>query len=116
MSSLKSLAQKAKYRLRAISNENNEDKTYEEACLSARVQYAIISSQKKVEDDPLYNKVKKILAKDMDTICPLSSLIEPGALDGLDQNKVDKYMFNLSKRYARIKEHCLENDNPIEAV
>ena len=114
MSSLKSLAQKAKYRLKAISDQNTaieeekKSKSYEEACLSARIQYAIISSQKKIEDDPLYNKVKKILIKDIDTINPLSQIIEHDIYDNLNQVNKEKYMIKLSRRYASIKKQVLK--------
>ncbi len=105
MSALKSLAQKAKYRLRMVSNDEVENKSYVEACLSARVQYAIIATQKKVEDDPLYGKVKKLLSKDLDTTSPLKELIDEKNFDSLDEQKREKYLFALSKRYNKIKEH-----------
>lgn len=103
--SLRALAQKAKYRLRAIStNEENVTK----ACLSAKMQYAIIASQKKIEDDPLYNKVKKLLEKDPDTTSPLSQLIEHNIYDKLSERDQEKYMFKLSKRYIEIREHIIK--------
>lgn len=106
MSSLKTLAQKAKYRLRMVSNEEkSEDNTYQEACLSAKVQYAIIASQKKVEDDPIYNKVKNILTKDIDTTSPLSKLIDNSHFNSLDSSKQERYLFSISKRYNEIKDH-----------
>ena len=112
MSTLKELAQKAKNRLKLLSNEEHEKpKTYSEACLSARIQYAIISSQKKVEDDALYNKVKRMLIKDIDIVNPLSQIIEHDIYDNLSSSQKEKYMFNLSKRYRAIKERVLEELN-----
>lgn len=112
MSSIRDLAQKAKNRLKYISNDKEQTtqqtKTYSEACLSARIQYALISSQKKVEDDPLYGKVKKILQKDIDVINPLSQIIEHNIYDSLDQTNKEKYMIKLSKRYKAIKEQVLK--------
>ena len=109
MSSLKELAQKAKNRLKLLTpEENQKPKTYSEACLSARIQYAIISSQKKVEDDALYNKVKRILMKDLDVTNPLSQIIEHDVYDNLDNVQKEKYMYELSKRYKAIKERVLE--------
>lgn len=105
-SSLRALAQKAKYRLRAIST--NEDNNISEACLSAKMQYAIIVSQKRIEDDPLYNKVKKLLEKDPDTTCPLSQLIEHNVYDDLSERDKEKYMYKLSKRYIQIREHIIK--------
>lgn len=115
MSSLRTLAQKAKNRLKAISNDNNQNeeyskpKTYSEACLSARLQYAIISSQKKIQDDPLYNKVKRMLTKNLDVINPLSQIIEHDIYDSLNQSQKEKYMLKLSKRYIDIKNQVLKD-------
>lgn len=122
MSSLRALAQKAKYRLRAISNDSQttdqkqeKTKTYSEACLSARIQYAIIANQKRVQDDPLYNKIKRMLIKDIDISNPLSQIIEHDIFDKLNDSQKEKYMYKLSKRYIDIKEHILkelsESDN-----
>ena len=116
MSSLRALAQKAKYRLRAISQDNIRpvyetvqfENTYEEACLSARVQYAIIASQKKIEDDPLYNKVKRILSKDLDTMNVLSQIIEHDVYDTLNDTQKEKYMCKLSKRFRAMKEQIVK--------
>ncbi len=106
MSSLKTLAQKAKFRLRAISQDDvNEEKVQKEVCLSARVQYAIIASKKKVEDDPIYNKVRKILSRDEDTLSPLAELIEDEGFCNLPSSQQEKLLFNLSKRYTQIKDH-----------
>lgn len=109
---LRDLAQRAKNRLRAISTNQNEEskkehETYSHACLAAKLQYAIIQSQKQITDDPLYNKIKKMLAKDLDTLNPLSQIIEHEIYDGLSNAGKEKYMFKLSKRYATIKEHIL---------
>lgn len=115
MSSLRALAQRAKYRLRAISVENkneedisNDTKSYSEACLSAKIQYAIIASQKRVQDDPLYNKVKRILLKDIDVINPLAQIIEHDMYDELDEPQKEKYMYKLSKRYVEIRKFVLK--------
>ncbi|MBR2909723.1 MAG: hypothetical protein IKC11_05215 [Clostridia bacterium] len=110
MSSIKQLAQKAKNRLKLLSNGDDGEppKSYSEACLSARIQYAIISSQKKIEEDALYNKVKKILLKDIDTINPLAQIIEHEIYDKLNDVQKEKYMYVLSKRYRAIKRRVLE--------
>lgn len=115
MSTLKELAQRAKNRLKLLSTDDKEKpKTYSEACLSARIQYAIISSQRKVEDDALYGKVKKMLLKDMDVTNPLSQIIEHEIYDNLSSAQKEKYMYNLSKRYKAIKERVLQElkENP----
>lgn len=117
MSSLRALAQKAKYRLRAISCESNKtveeiesvaEKTYGEACLSARIQYAIIASQKRVQDDPLYNKVKKMLSKNLDVTNPLAQIIEHNIYDDLDDFQKEKYIYKLSKRYVEMRQQIIK--------
>jgi len=113
---LRALAQKAKNRLKAISSNDGKQeekvvvshKTYGEACLAARIQYAIIASQKRVQDDPLYNKIKRILIKNVDVINPLSQIIEHNIYDSLNEVQKEKYMCKLSKRYSAIKEHILK--------
>lgn len=114
--SIRALAQKAKNRLRAMNkSEEIEPHTphtpYSHACLSAKLQYAIISSQKQITDDPLYGKIKKMLTKDIDTINPLSQIIEHDIYDDLSSEGKEKYMFKLSKRYSTIKEHIIEEMN-----
>lgn len=111
---IKDLAQRAKNRLRAISTnqpekqERREHQTYNSACLSAKMQYAIISSKKQITDDPLYQKIKKILSRDIDTTNPLSQIVEHEIYDNLSSVGKEKYMFKLSKRYATIKEYVLD--------
>lgn len=111
--SLRELAQKAKNRLRSMQDTNStiyhgEHKEYGEACLSARLQYAIIASQKKIEDDPLYAKVKKMLIKDIDVMNPLAQLIDHKIYDNLDEIQKEKYIYKLSKRYVQLREHILK--------
>ena len=113
--SLRALAQKAKLRLKAISNdkqyeEENENvhRSYSEACLSARIQYAIIATQKRVQDDPLYGKIKRMILKDSDITNPLSVIIEHNIYDNLSASQKEKYMYKLSKRYVEIKNHVLK--------
>ena len=113
--SIRTLAQRAKYRLKAISEEENKNqeenqphKVYGEACLSARVQYALIANQKKIEDDPLYNKIKKLLIKNADAINPLAQIVERNIYDKLDSKQKEKYIYKLSKRYVEIREHILK--------
>lgn len=114
---LKDLAMKAKNRLKAINNKTEEfhdhkqNTPYSNMCLSAKLQYAIISSQKQITDDPLYNKIRKMLSKDIDVTNPLAQIIEHEIYDGLSSAGKEKYMFKLSKRYATIKEHIIEEMN-----
>lgn len=109
---LRALAQKAKCRLKSLVSpqQDEQQKTHtSEACLSARVQYAIIANQRKLEDDPLYPKVKRLLCKDIDTLNPLSQLVDQSALEGLTQTEKEKYIYKLGKRYTEIKEHIMKD-------
>lgn len=108
MSTLRTLAQRAKDRLRSLSGEN-DSRPQAEACLSARVQYAIIAHEKKVEDDPLYNKVKKILAKDPDATNALGQLVDQSLYKKMTPIEQEKYICRLSKRYVEIREHVLKD-------
>ncbi len=109
---LRALAQKAKCRLKAITTEESKqtttEKSYGQACLSARMQYALIASQKRLQDDPLYTKIRKMLVKDADITNPLAQLIEHNIYDNLDQAQKDKYIYKLSKRYVEIREQVLK--------
>ncbi len=110
-STLRALAQKAKNRLKAISlgnEENTHEHVRSEACLSAKVQYAIIAKEKKIQDDPLYLKIKRLVMKDTDTLNPLAQLIEHNIYDNLSDTQKEKYIYKLSKRYASIKELVLK--------
>lgn len=110
-SALKALAQKAKDRLRAISGANveeKEEKKTSSACLSAKVQYALIMGQNKITNDPLYNKVKKLLNKEDDILNPLSYLIDYTVYNKLSTTEKEKYIYKLSKRYTEIKAYILK--------
>ncbi len=107
MSTLRTLAQRAKDRLRSLSGET-DTRPQAEACLSARVQYAIIAHEKKVEDDPLYQKVKRIIIKDADATNALGQLVDQSLFKKLSQVEKERYIYSLSKRYVKIREHILK--------
>lgn len=102
-SALKLLAQKAKNRLKTASNNLEAMPSIKRAGLTSR-EYAIIATRVKVEDDPIYNKVIKILTKDPDTYRPLGELIEHDIYDNLPESDKQKYILNLSSRFKAIKQ------------
>ena len=116
---LRDLALKAKNRLKAISAQNcaiasieediNQENSYAEAYLSARVNYAIVVNNSKIEGDPLFSKVKKSLDKDNDQLNPIASLIDHRIYDKLSQTEREKYILKLTKRYSLIKNYILNN-------
>lgn len=112
MATLRDLAQRARNRLRAISNNMEENsRPYSEACLSACTQYAIIANNKKIEDDPLFGKIKKLIFKEREEniFNPLAHLIEHNVYDNLSEVQKEKYMYKLSKRYQTVREYILKD-------
>ena len=102
----KNLAKKAKDRLSAAANTN--EKTISMALDSKTSYYVVSSTIMKPEDDPLYNKVKKILEKDCDIINPIGKLIDHSVFDNLSPAEKDMYLLDLSKRYQKIK-RCIQS-------
>lgn len=108
---LKLLAQKAKKRLssagQSLSKEkpkqNNSKSTF--AYLTNGT-YAIVASRQKIEDDPLFDKVKKLLDKG-NFITPLSELTNYEIFDTLSQAEKERYIIDISKRYNEIKDYIL---------
>ena len=60
--SLKSLAKKARNRLKT-AGEYSANSDVSTAYLSASSSYIMVANIRKIEDDPLFNKVKRILLK-----------------------------------------------------
>ncbi len=102
---LKLLAQKAKKRLSSagqnLSKDTNEKSTF--AYLSQGT-YAIVASKQKIEDDPLFDKVKKLLEKENVTN-PLAELTDYKIFNSLSQPEKEKYIIDISKRYNEIKDY-----------
>lgn len=102
-SALKLLAQKAKNRLRTALSNIEKSPQIKRAGLTSR-EYAIMATRVKIEDDPIYNKVVKILSRDPDTYRPLGELIEHDIFDNLNEAEKQKYILNLSSRFKAIKQ------------
>ena len=109
-SNLKLLAQKAKNRLKTISqNYNEQEKSVKSAGLSLH-QYALIATNIKIEDDPLYKKVEKMLEKDPDTSSPIGELIDKKQYANLSETQKERYILSLAKRYRKIKENIMSKN------
>ena len=107
-SDLKLLAQKAKNRLKIVgeATANNTDQPTKSMALSHH-EYAIIATRIRIEDDPLYNRVSKMLTKNPDIINPIGELINKSEYNLLSEVGKQRYILNLAKRYNKIKEKLL---------
>lgn len=103
---LKLLAQKAKNRLKTVGQTLEKESPNKVVALSSQ-RYAIIATQVKIEDDPLFNKVSRILTKNPDCYNPLGELIDHKVFDSLTESAKQKYVLNLSFRFNKIKEKLL---------
>lgn len=110
-SALKMLAQKAKKRLSTagqdVTKNDNEKSTI--AYLSQRT-YAIVASKQKIEEDPLFEKVRKLL-ESPDTLSPLAELTDHKIFDSLSETEKERYMIDISKRYNEIREYFSKNNH-----
>lgn len=102
---LKKLAQKAKKRLSTVGQTISQKQTT--ACLSSST-YAIVANLQDIKEDPLYEKVKKLVASN-DIINPIAELTDHKIYDKLSQSEKERYIINISKRYVELKEYFLKN-------
>lgn len=108
-SALKLLAQKAKKRLSNAGQSltKNETEKSKSAYLS-QAKYAIVASKQTIEEDPLFEKVKKLMAKE-DVFNPLAELTDYSVFNKLSSIEKEKYIMDISKRYNEIKEYFLSH-------
>ncbi len=104
-SALKLLAQKAKKRLSTAGQNypKNESEKTTKAYLSL-ASYRVVASKQTIEEDPLFDKVKKLMEKG-DTFSPLSELTDYEVFNKLDSADKEKYILDISKRYNKIREY-----------
>lgn len=105
---LKLMAQKAKKRLSSAGHTittNSEKVT--KAYLSQQT-YAIVANRQSIEDDPLFEKVKKIMQKG-DITNPLAELTDYSVFNNLSSADREKYIIDISKRYNKIRDYFLAN-------
>ena len=108
-SALKMLAQKAKKRLSTAGQsfvENNTEK--KTTAYLSQAKYAIVASKQKIEEDPLFDKVRKLMQKE-DVMNPLAELTDKTLFKSLDGEEKERYILDISKRYNKIKEYFLKN-------
>lgn len=112
-SPLKMLAQKAKNRLRNVSQtiKTNDDGKITRAGLTTH-EYALIATRVKIEDDPLYPKVTKLLSREPDTPRPIGELIDHEVYDNLPDAEKQRYILNLSSRFLAIKRKFCATTQP----
>ena len=111
MSALKSLAQKAKNRLKSVGlNATTAVSTLstEEVIKKCAVSYKVASYERELKDDKLYPKIKRILDENIDTPSPLKQLIDNKVFQGLSEVEKEKYILDLSRRYNLLREKYLK--------
>ena len=106
-SALKMLAQKAKKRLSTAGQSFVEIDKPTTAYL-ADGSYAIVANNQKIKEDPLFEKVKKLLDQD-NILNPLAELTDKKVFDKLSDIEKEKYIMDISKRYNEIKEYFANN-------
>lgn len=107
---LKQLAKRARNRLKTAGEYSaDKDKT---AYLSATSSYIMVANIRRIEDDPLFGKIKKVLEKSRAdlVINPLSHLIDNRYFNSLTSEEKEKYILKLTKRFNAIKDYILDNN------
>lgn len=106
-SALKLLAQKAKKRL-STAGQNLSEITSEKTTFAYLSQgnYAIVASKQRLEEDPLYEKVKKLVEEE-DVENPLAQLTEKDVFDKLSSAEKERYMMDISRRYNKLRDYFL---------
>lgn len=103
---LKLLAQKAKKRLSTAGQTISQKQTT--AYLSQST-YAIVANLQNIKEDPLYDKVKKLLERE-DIFNPIAELTDHKIFDSLSQVEKERYVIDISKRYNELKEHFAKTE------
>ena len=104
--SLKQLAQKAKKRLSTAGQTINQK---QKAAYLSQTTYAIVASHQDLQEDPLYDKVKKLLQKE-DIFNPIAELTDYKIFNNLSSVEKEKYVIDISNRYKNIKEYLSKNN------
>lgn len=109
MSNLKSLAQKAKNRLKSVGLNATCDEIVagEDVIKKCAVSYMLASTNKAIEEDKLYPKIKAMMEKDIDNPFPLRELIDKKLYSSLSATDKEKYILDLSRKYNTIREKIL---------
>ncbi|MBQ8424920.1 MAG: hypothetical protein IJX17_02730 [Clostridia bacterium] len=107
--SLKILAQKAKKRLREAGQTITKKEEKPTNVYLSQHDYAIVVSRQNIEEDPLYEKVRKVMQKG-DIINPLAELTDYDIFNKLSSAEKEKYMIDISKRYNKIREYVASHN------
>ena len=107
-STLKLLAQKAKKRLTTAGKTVNKTSEKTTTAYLSPTNYAIVVNTQDLKEDPLYEKVKRLLTRD-DIFNPIAELTDKKYFDTLSSVEKEKYVIDISKRYNKIKEHLLNS-------
>lgn len=103
---LKQLAQKAKKRLSTAGQTISQKQTT--ACLSSTT-YALVANLQDIKDDPLYEKVKRLIERD-DVFNPIAELTDHKVYDHLSEVEKERYIIDISKRYVELKDYFMKNE------
>jgi len=107
---LKLLAKRARERLKTAGEITQ--KTTTTAYLSAETSYMTVASMKRIEDDPLFLKVKRIMEKEKDEIIinPISHVLDKKFMMTLSSCDREKYVLKTTKKFNEIKSYILKNN------
>lgn len=108
-SALKLLAQKAKKRLTTAGQNLSITETEKRTMYLSQAKYAIVANKQKIEEDPLFDKVKKLLEKE-DVMNPLAELTDKSVFKSLSNEEKERYILDISKRYNEIKSYFLKSN------
>ena len=102
---LKQLALKAKKRLSTVGQTISQKQT---TAYLSQTTYSIVSNLQDSKDDPLYEKVKKLVTQD-DVLNPIAQLTDNKIFSKLSSAEKERYVIDISKRYRELKEHFAKN-------
>lgn len=102
---LKLLAQKAKKRLSTVGQNISEKHT---TAYLSQTTYAIVANLQDIKEDPLFEKVKKLMERE-DILNPIKELTDEKIFSQLNDLDKEKYIIDISKRYNELKSYFLKN-------
>ena len=102
---LKQLAQKAKKRLSSAGQSISQKQT---TAYLSQTTYAIVASRQNLQEDPLYEKVKKLTTKENLTN-PIAELTDYKIFNELSPSEKEKYVIDISNRYINLKNYFLND-------
>lgn len=103
-SALKLLAQKAKKRLSTAGQNFTKSEEKQQVVTVSNPSYLTVASNSLIEEDPLFEKVKKLMTKE-NIFNPLSELTDYTIFNELTQPEKEKYIMDIARRYNEIKDY-----------